>query len=1548
VVLEEDEEEEEEGGLDPDACDDLPLPLHPHAAAAAKGDADEYPTSTSTTTAKTNNDDNNDEQSPSPPSPLFHDTTTNTNNNNHHHAASAPNLLTNLPQTYRPFQKKSNTTNNNGGSAAAAAADDDDGSSPLASPTTATTTVGENSPTTRSGATTAVADYYAISTEPWEVDEAVPIGGYGSSHAATTNNPNNNTTNNNTPPSSSLRATRKLYNSLPKIPLSSLPIDALHATSNYCTPADWANLSCASRVWRDIGREVFTKVWRHAGLCMVEVGVAWARGEHADARELASLYITKGVPIYPTPHGHSYHTIAWRMGLELEHHPSLLQQEEEEEEQNQGGRNDNDAEGNNTTTTTYSTLVGGNITTIGGGGGAASTRANTNFGGGNNNNQGGGGGGARTLGNNANNNNADNATTDDDASGNTDAFYTERYDGDQDNNHRDSLFSRNHLTYVEEKALFWKQKRGIEVKNPPSPTNNNNNTSIFPPAPQARGGALFPRFTFPGGPNENAPPRDGGVGLGGGIGLARPPPLPSASAALGTATAPIMGAGGGGGVASLVRPQSAVPGAPRFGAWAEAAENSSASAAASSASSSSFATGHQRYERRSSFSGTVAGGPLSSFGNVSSPNLLHGNTNSTNSNNMGGNANGNWDLSRSSNPCSSPARASMAATPSAPKMTLRIHRHLADQHFFGSPSVNDENGSMNEGKMSMNADFFHPTWEGGRKGLLGNTTNNNNNNNRVENWDGYWDGTGWRTTGRGSGMGHHGDDDADTATIAPAPLNGIGATIDRGAGDDEEPAANDSDGNYRAAVRAFVNMTLANADRDAETARVLRRSRLPVLSSNNNAPMSIASSRAAARLHSLLSNPSTWVGGGDNDGSWNSRASFSGSPSFSAAAAPPSSSSSPASDVHLEVYSSSSANLKSEEDDSTNTNAEALAKMRTRCKHYQTKLDVLLKNSNYDTLSFQETLLDFWDELFPTTAGIHFYNQQSPVPRMSHLHQFLTTPCPKAIGTVQCEIERVKVSSRKNKEGGGKGGMKGLGKGSMKGRFFPSYEYRLFIRDTKNDNPFHSSRYPPRKDSVLLVAKNKSGKNRNIASSNSGGGGGGTGVGGIEFAGGMTSPTSTTSSKRGVTNYYMCLPNQRDVDSHYKSANRNNANATLQPGQSSGLAVSPIAAAAPPSAPVEVGRLQSNFIGTEFQIFVPIKAPQQQDAQRNAAQVYDPLLDTSSEGGSDSRVHPIESAVPAVDTATASTSRRQSGRRGSGLVRLARRASGRISRRGSRGSGLRSDSAAAAEIVGGADPTEDDGEQPRRQRRGSLKKAGRRMSWGSPSANTNKKMSRRAIANKDSYYEGGGLQSPSSSLLQNNNPPPVTMGEIEDGAITYTANLLGNRPRIMDVCIPKLMEDGRVCDEWKGGKDAGGGFAMGGTNGGGSGSTTTMLDRFKTIQQGLESLEDNFGLNHRDDNGDNADTTSTTTDNHGLMILQNRPPWWNIELGAFVLNFGGRVKVASVKNFQLCERNDQDHIMQFGRIEGRHAFTMDFQHPLTPMQAFAIAISSLQSKISFG
>ena len=71
------------------------------------------------------------------------------------------------------------------------------------------------------------------------------------------------------------------------------------------------------------------------------------------------------------------------------------------------------------------------------------------------------------------------------------------------------------------------------------------------------------------------------------------------------------------------------------------------------------------------------------------------------------------------------------------------------------------------------------------------------------------------------------------------------------------------------------------------------------------------------------------------------------------------------------------------------------------------------------------------------------------------------------------------------------------------------------------------------------------------------------------------------------------------------------------------------------------------------------------------------------------------------------------------------------------------------------------------------------------------------------------------------------------------------------------------------------------------------------------------------------------------------------------LNFKGRVTVASVKNFQLvaAAENHQNVplaeqekvILQFGKI-GKDIFTMDYRYPLSAFQAFALCLSSFDTK----
>ncbi|KAE8697840.1 Tubby-like F-box protein 11 [Hibiscus syriacus] len=91
----------------------------------------------------------------------------------------------------------------------------------------------------------------------------------------------------------------------------------------------------------------------------------------------------------------------------------------------------------------------------------------------------------------------------------------------------------------------------------------------------------------------------------------------------------------------------------------------------------------------------------------------------------------------------------------------------------------------------------------------------------------------------------------------------------------------------------------------------------------------------------------------------------------------------------------------------------------------------------------------------------------------------------------------------------------------------------------------------------------------------------------------------------------------------------------------------------------------------------------------------------------------------------------------------------------------------------------------------------------------------------------------------------------------------------------------------------------------------------------------------------------------GALALRNKSPRWHEQLQCWCLNFHGRVTVASVKNFQLVASPDNgpaglEHekiILQFGKV-GKDLFTMDYRYPISAFQAFAICLSSFDTKIA--
>jgi hypothetical protein len=82
-----------------------------------------------------------------------------------------------------------------------------------------------------------------------------------------------------------------------------------------------------------------------------------------------------------------------------------------------------------------------------------------------------------------------------------------------------------------------------------------------------------------------------------------------------------------------------------------------------------------------------------------------------------------------------------------------------------------------------------------------------------------------------------------------------------------------------------------------------------------------------------------------------------------------------------------------------------------------------------------------------------------------------------------------------------------------------------------------------------------------------------------------------------------------------------------------------------------------------------------------------------------------------------------------------------------------------------------------------------------------------------------------------------------------------------------------------------------------------------------------------------------------VVKLINKSPVWHEQYKSFALNFNGRVTQPSVKNYQIIHEVNTEYIVsQFGKVNN-DLFTCDYSYPLCALQAFSIALSSLDNKI---
>lgn len=147
---------------------------------------------------------------------------------------------------------------------------------------------------------------------------------------------------------------------------------------------------------------------------------------------------------------------------------------------------------------------------------------------------------------------------------------------------------------------------------------------------------------------------------------------------------------------------------------------------------------------------------------------------------------------------------------------------------------------------------------------------------------------------------------------------------------------------------------------------------------------------------------------------------------------------------------------------------------------------------------------------------------------------------------------------------------------------------------------------------------------------------------------------------------------------------------------------------------------------------------------------------------------------------------------------------------------------------------------------------------------------------------------------------------------------------------------------------------------------TRSLDSFRSLSSISSYIDRSYDFNSMrfsDITGAEERDAEADTDKERPLVLRNKPPRWHEQLQCWCLNFRGRVTIASVKNFQLigapqsaavgpattaqpvAAPGHDKIILQFGKV-AKDMFTMDYRYPLSAFQAFAICLSSFDTKLA--
>ena len=192
----------------------------------------------------------------------------------------------------------------------------------------------------------------------------------------------------------------------------------------------------------------------------------------------------------------------------------------------------------------------------------------------------------------------------------------------------------------------------------------------------------------------------------------------------------------------------------------------------------------------------------------------------------------------------------------------------------------------------------------------------------------------------------------------------------------------------------------------------------------------------------------------------------------------------------------------------------------------------------------------------------------------------------------------------------------------------------------------------------------------------------------------------------------------------------------------------------------------------------------------------------------------------------------------------------------------------------------------------------------------------------------------------------------QQALLVYKTNVLGRVPNAMSLVLPKPGELQTYGDEEGEGEKVDNSVMYKAYTNNKATKAASQFVVLETKKPRWNPKMEAWTMDFKGEKVDNSVMYKAYTNNKAtkaasqFVVLETKKPRWNPKMEAWTMDFKGRAKLASKKNFQLVDVEEEERLlMLFGKMT-KNRWCLDYSPPMSPLTCLFVALTAFSAKLA--